>query len=387
MKRSSGSIDASVIEPGTVGVGLSELEAEIDRIVLKSSASDSIDSRARAASDDQATRLRRLMGNGDGSTAGFIGEGPEAERDLSLPPRSRTEDAPFTVAIASGKGGVGKTNVAANLSAALAARGYRVTLLDADLGTANADVLCGLSPAARLDHVLTPGGLEFHDGARRTLRDILIEAPGGFRLVPGSAGISRMADLSGREQRRLFEALTAIDHDTDVLVIDTAAGVGRTVTAFMDIADICLVIASPEPTAITDAYALIKCASCTETRAALWSDSGAGSRNAAFRLVINQAADSHEAARVYSRIRAVCSRFLGVEVALAGWVAQDVRVPEAVRARQLFSLRTPGAEASRNLSDLAASLAQDIGPPPGALTEQRRFKSVASVLRRMLGLD
>ncbi|MFN7021962.1 MAG: hypothetical protein ACK4WH_11630, partial [Phycisphaerales bacterium] len=237
----------------------------------------------------------------------------------------------------------------------------------------------------RLDHILPPGGLDVHDGARRTLRDIVVDAPGGFRLIPGSAGVSRMADLGVADRRRLFGWLGEIEDQSDILLIDTAAGVGQSVTAFLDAADICLVVTTPEPTAITDAYALVKCAASTDSRA-LQFLGGRAPHRPVFRFVVNQCEDEHEARRVFARLRAVCARFLGVEVALAGWLAQDVRVAEAVRARQLFWLRSRGCPASANISALAASLTQDVGPPSPRPASPNPPRRVASGLRRFLGL-
>jgi flagellar biosynthesis protein FlhG len=343
--------------------------------------------------DDQATRLRALMAAGEvgevGSQAGV--PGPMASTVRSVEGGVVVAPAPLTIAVASGKGGVGKTNVAVNLAVAFAGAGHRVTLLDADLGTANADVLCGLMPSARLDHVLA-GPLGVHDGGRRTLRDILVEAPGGFRLIPGSAGIARMADLSVLDRRALFMALAELDHDTDLLIIDTAAGVGSGVTSFVDAADTCVVVSTPEPTSVADAYALIKCAATTATGLECWRSSSDDARERRggvprFQLVLNQCVDALEARRVAARIGAVCDRFLGLNVPMLGWIAQDVRVAEAVRARQPLLVRSPDAAASRNISALADVLAQQLDLPDRRVGAAPVRGRLASALRRLLRID
>lgn len=327
---------------------------------------------ADVGAGDQAARLRAMMGEVVPAPEPVVRVEQVAASDAAI------ALSPLTIAVASGKGGVGKTNVAANLAAVLAGRGHRVVLLDADLGTANADVLCGLRVNARLDHVLT-GELGVHDGARRSLADIVVDAPGGFRLIPGSAGVSRLTELSAIDRRALMDGLNALDEQTDVLIIDTAAGIGSGVTSFVAAADVCLVVSTPEPTSLADAYALIKCASTPDGS---WGTVGMRPR---FQVVMNQCADAAEARRVGARLGAVCDRFLGLRVPMAGWIAQDMRVPEAVRARQLVVLRSPMCEAARNLSQLGASLAQDLAIPRRAGERTPTRRGLASALRRLFG--
>ncbi len=290
---------------------------------------------------DQATRLRDLMRE------------TELETAATAPPSARPRlNAPL-VTIASGKGGVGKTSIAVNLCVALANAGVRVTLLDADLGTANADVLCGMTPHARLEHVLTE--LPTHDGARRSLSDIVMPAPGGFDLVPGSAGVARIAELPETARDRLFGALCELESSTDLIVADAAAGIGPMVLSLVQSADLALVVATPEPTSIADAYGLIK----ASVRSHL--DASPGSTPSNMGLVVNQATDWGEARAVHARIDGVCARFLGTRARLSGWVAQDVQVAEAVRARKPMLLRSPKAQASRQIQELATGVIRDLG--------------------------
>lgn len=344
------------------------------------------------AGGDQAARLRALVdraaatddpAGGDDSNPWSLSrlERGAANADRASD-RTSGPDRPLTIAIASGKGGVGKTSLAVNLAVALSMRRHRVTLLDADLGTANADLLCGVQPSGRLNHVLGEGGLGVHDGARCTLRDIVIPAPGGFGLIPGSAGMSRMADLSAPERRTLLAALEDLDGQTDVLLVDTGAGIGRGVISFVDAADLTLVVCTPEPTSLADAYALLKVAAATEHRLA----TAHAAEPSPFQVIINQVRDEAEARQVFSRLRAVGARFLGVEVALAGWIAQDVRVSQAVRARQPFMLRSPDSPAATNLSWIADRLAQRLPPPAIGSGRSEPRRTLASALRRVFGL-
>src|SRR5581483_2907151 len=181
---------------------------------------------------DQASELRRLM-----QPARTTG------RDVSSPTRTRV------LAVASGKGGVGKTNLTVNIGIALARDGKRVVVLDGDLGLANVDVLLGLTPKWTLQHVVA-GECE--------LVDALCRAPGGIWVIPGGSGVDQLANLSVEGRRRLVDSLASLDGQADVLLVDLAAGVSEDVSTLLAAAPEVLVVTTPEPTAITDAYALVK---------------------------------------------------------------------------------------------------------------------------------
>ena len=374
---------------------LASIDAEIDDLGLETGAIEVV-ARVAEPEGDQAASLRRMMGGVGGvreekntgrmPVAGNHGlESPCHDRMATLQAARKAR----VVAIASGKGGVGKTNIAVNTAIALARRGLRVTLLDADLGTANADVLCGIMPSARLDHVLGPGGLAAHDGARRSINDIVVDAPGGFKLVPGSAGIGRMADLNAGERRWLVSALVELAAQADVVLIDAAAGVGQGVTSLLHAADLSIVVTTPEPTAIADAYALIKCM-------VMESDVPPSTEEDRIALVVNQTREPLEAFATHARIAGVCERFLGLRLPLLGFVAQDVRVGEAVRAQKPYTIMDPGTIASRNTADLAVAIINMLGierpeiawkrlrsaRQPGG---QRMDRGVGGLVRRLLG--
>src|SRR5687767_6237710 len=169
---------------------------------------------------DQATTLRSLV---------------QDERE--------TRRRASVIAITSGKGGVGKSNVAVNLAIKLSAAGKRVVLLDADLGLANADVLCGVDLRSNLSHVIA---------RKKELHEVMVKAPGGFRLIGGASGLARMADLSDLERQRIVSALAELEESADIILIDTGAGISPNVLSFTRAADQVLVLTTPEPTAITD---------------------------------------------------------------------------------------------------------------------------------------
>lgn len=313
---------------------------------------------------DQAERLRALMmrlaqakaavpvGAGEGAVDGEIGQGRE-RAGLAV------RRAPI-VAIASGKGGVGKTNVAVNVSIALAQRGLRVTLLDADLGVANADLVAGVNPSRRVDQAI--------DGAAMDLASLTHEAPGGYRLVPGCVGVGRFAELGAVARERLLSGLVNLSATNDVLIVDTGAGVGPLVTGFVAAADLALIVLTPEPTAIADAYALIKCVKMhtgvekaeREPNAVLVDaplKRGSGPREV--HLVVNQASEE-EARLVHGRVDSTTRKFLGLSVKRAGHVAHDPRVGLAVRARTPVSLAFPASQAASDLRDLGARVAEEL---------------------------
>jgi flagellar biosynthesis protein FlhG len=347
--------------------GLDDIDIEIQHTL------DRAESSAAAIVDDQATRLRRMVERATGEPV--RAPVPIREHGASQDP-VRTGLAKV-IAVASGKGGVGKTNFAVNLSVALARRGLRVVLIDADLGTANADVLCGLNPAARLNHLVTP--LPVHDGAKRSAADTLVEAPGGFRLLPGAAGVSRMADLSASEQRKLLAIIGELERDADVLIVDTAAGVGRSVTSLVEAADMGIVVTTPEPTAIADAYALVKCVVLAES--GQWQMEHA----ARLRFVVNQSGPSGEAEAVHARLSAVCQRFLGVSVVMLGEIAQDLRVAQSVRARRPFLLHAPECQAARHMVVLSEKIIQQLGLRRDLSVDRGRGGFMSALARVLLG--
>jgi flagellar biosynthesis protein FlhG len=380
------------------------LDLEIDAALADPLARGRFRRAAPPPTQDQASRLRELLaiggiGSHDAAT-GIAAEVRQAVDELVAHPSGidgeprlggdepsiELRTAGLTarvVAVTSGKGGVGKTTLAVNLAASLSARGVRTVLVDADLGTANADILCGVTPHARLDHVVTD--LPVHDGARRTLADIAMSAPGGFRLVPGSAGIARLADLTEPQQRALLNDFSDLQHETDAILVDTGAGVGRNVIRFVAASDVALVVLTPEPTSLTDAYALIKCLHRDVTqRHGVWT--GIEPYGPRVAVVVNEAQSISEARQSFSRLSAVAERFLAVKVYFGGCVAQDVRVGESIRARLPVVLGAPATTASQDIRSLAAYLVREMGLK--ASTGVRTAANPAarpSLLRRWFG--
>jgi flagellar biosynthesis protein FlhG len=248
------------------------------------------------------------------------------------------------IAVTSGKGGVGKTNIAVNLSSVFASAGKNVVLLDADMGLANADVLCGLDLPHNLAHVVA---------RRKRLEDVLARAPGGFRLAAGATGLARMADLPQAEHDRLMASLTSLEDEADLLVIDTGAGISPNVLNFTAAADQVLVVTTPEPTAVTDAYATIK---VVLRERAKRGDSSADR----VALLVNQARNEAEGRQVFERVAKVAAQFLGASIASAGCIPHDAAVTRAVRQRMPFTSGEPGSSASRAVESLAIRLERGV---------------------------
>lgn len=216
------------------------------------------------------------------------------------------------IAVTGGKGGVGKTNVSVNLSLALAELGRRVMLLDADLGLANVDVLLGLTPKRTLADVIE---------GRCELRDVMLQGPGGVRIVPAASGTQSMVHLAPAQHAGLIQAFSEIGDNLDVLVIDTAAGIGESVVSFVRAAQEVLLVVCDEPTSITDAYALIKL---------LNRDYGMNR----FRVLANMAQSPQEGRNLFAKLTKVTDRFLDVALQYVGAVPYDECVRKAVQKQR-----------------------------------------------------
>lgn len=235
------------------------------------------------------------------------------------------------IAVTGGKGGIGKTNVSVNLSMALAALGRRVVLLDADLGLANVDVLLGIKPKATLADVL--------DG-KCDLRDVLIDGPGGIRIVPAASGAARMVNLNQQQHAGLIQAFSDIGDNIDVLIVDTAAGIGDSVVSFVRAAQEVLVVVCDEPTSITDAYALIKL---------LNRDHGM----TRFRVLANMVNTPQEGRTVFAKLTKVTDRFLDVALQYVGAVPYDESVRKAVQKQRAVIDAFPRSKASLAIRGIA----------------------------------
>ncbi|MBI2896004.1 MAG: MinD/ParA family protein [Deltaproteobacteria bacterium] len=245
-----------------------------------------------------------------------------------------------TIAVTSGKGGVGKTQIAANLAVGLAQKGLKVVLLDADLGLASLDLALGLKPQFDLRSVL--------DG-EKNIDEILLEGPAGVHLVPACPGRYEMANLNGTERAALANAVDEVAKKFDVLVIDTGAGIGGNAVTFASAADDVLLVTTPDPTAVRDAYAMAK---VLNRRSGL----------ERIHLVSNQVASEAEGLELHSRLDAIVRRFLTLELGYLGCIPRDESVRQACAAGEPFVLRSPSSVAARATEGLVRRLGPGASP-------------------------
>lgn len=302
---------------------------------------------------DQADNLRRLLRH-------MEERGWRPEEVAGRPPRVRRAR---TVAITGGKGGVGKTSLAVNLGLALAASGRKTLLVDVDLGLASADLLLGLAPERSLAEVVLDD---------LPVRQALVRLPAGLDFLPGVAGVAQMADLAPVARQKLLAALAGLEDDYDFILLDTAAGAGESVRAFLRGADGVLAVATPEPAAITDAYALVKLLAAE-------GQSGVG-------LAVNMARSEREAQRVGERFAAVARQYLGAEIELLGSVPFDWQMAAAARQRRALLVAAPFAPASIAIRKLAAGLCRWAAPAGAAADRDAARGGVIALLRQAVGL-
>lgn len=274
---------------------------------------------------DQAAGLRGILQDGKA----------ENEKPRSFSERSRDKKPQNNIrviSVTSGKGGVGKTNVAANLALALHRMGKRVLILDADLGLANMDVLLGLNPRYTLSHVL--------DGEKR-LDEIIVTAQGGIKLLPAASGVQELTELDNSQRLHLLNELDTLQDLFDVLLIDTGAGISSNVMYFNFAAMEKVVVVTNEPTSLTDAYALIKVLTSRY-------------QQKKFKILVNAARNEAEADRVYRHLSMVVDKFLGSpSLDYFGWIPHDKLVPAAIRRQRLVLMEYPDAPASKSFMVLA----------------------------------
>ena len=265
---------------------------------------------------DQAEKLRQIV------------------QELKLKKTSMEPKEDRIIAVTSGKGGVGKTNFILNCGIALKKIGYRVLIIDADFGLANIDVMLGITPKYNLFHVI--------DGKRK-IQDVITEGPCGIKFISGGSGIWELINLSSHKLEEFMVMLEGLDNIADIILIDTGAGVSERILKMVLAANEVIIITTPEPTAITDAYALVKSAVSIN-------------RDVTFRLVINRAENQREANAVMDNFINVSNKFLDVKLQPLGYILYDDSVMKSTKQQKPFVIEYPKSQAAKQLNDIAYAL-------------------------------
>ncbi len=256
------------------------------------------------------------------------------------PLRSPWVRLPWSIAVGSGKGGTGKTVIAANLSTQLSMDGHKVVVFDADLGIANIHLLLDVQATRNVAQVLS---------GRASLREAALPSPFGPRVVPGGSGISDLASLSAHELLRLAEDFRALEEGMDFLILDCAAGISVQTVLFLQAADDVMIVTNPDFTAMTDAYALIK----------VLHQRDPGSR---VHILVNRIRIPSQAVEVFERLQGVCMRFLGKRLFFLGGIEEDDAVPRSVASRMPFTIGDPESKAAKSLRKVKENLLATGGP-------------------------
>ena len=256
--------------------------------------------------------------------------------------------------IASGKGGVGKTNVVVNLAISLQRKGRKVLVIDADLGMANVDVILGLYPNVTLFDVF------FNE---KSLKEALIDGPEGIKIIPGGSGMIKMTTLDTAQQSRIAEEFIQLE-DVDTILIDTGAGISMNLMSFIAFSQEVLVVTTPEPTALTDAYGLIKVISELQLKKNI-------------KVIVNRVSGKEIAVFTFERLRNTVEKFLKIKLDYVGYIIDDIRVSNAVMDRSAFDLEYPNSIASQCIEGIADTL---IGKEANAI----KLRTMSEVYNRLI---
>lgn len=272
---------------------------------------------------DQAERLREII-----SSIKNYKEDEKSTGSLTDKPGSRV------ITITSGKGGVGKTNFTVNLGIKFAQMGLRVVIIDADLGLANVDVVMGKMSKYNLSDVIN---------SNKDILEILEEGPNGVKFISGGSGVQELVKLNKTQLVDLLMKLGKLDEEADVILIDTGAGLSENVISFVHAAREVILVTTPEPTSITDAYALIKTITHKD-------------KTKNIKVVVNRADNAAEAFNILDKLNVVTQKFLGVKLQKLGYILNDASVTKAVKLQQPFVVSFSRSEASKNMNEIALTL-------------------------------
>lgn len=290
---------------------------------------------------DQAENLRNMMKQQN--------QQPETRRTVRL------------IAVTSGKGGVGKSNTSINLALCIRRMGKRVVILDADFGLANIEVMFGMVPRLTLADLIYNG---------KDLKDIIIEGLEGVRFISGGSGIANLSTINDEDLKKIVVKLSELENIADVVIIDTGAGIAPSVLEFLAACPEIILVTTPEPTSVTDAYALMK---------ALKLYPGFDKKSAQIKLVANKVMSAKEGNNLFEKLSVVVKKFLDIDIEMLGCVPQDNCISKSVMRQKPVSIMYPNAAASKAYLEIATRIMQN-----DKLSEEAQ-NGVKSFLGRLFG--
>ena len=280
---------------------------------------------------DQAERLREII---DNLKKNQKMRSSLKEAEMSMAKTAAEDKSARIITITSGKGGVGKSNIAVNMSIALSNMGFKVALIDGDLGLANVDVLLGISPEYSMADILH---------CNKSIMEALCEGPGGIKFISGGYGNEELVKLNKEQLEKFIGNIGILDSYFDIIVVDTGAGISDNVLSFVMASDEVIIVTTPDPTAIMDAYALIKVISSR-------------SKDKDIKVIVNRAENVGEANNVLEKLVMVSDKFLKMKVSPLGFVLYDESVIKAVKSQIPFLTSNPNSVASKNIRKIADKL-------------------------------
>ncbi len=247
------------------------------------------------------------------------------------------KNLPRVIAVTSGKGGVGKTNLVANMAVCLSRKGKRVVVIDADVGLANIDIIFNLRPEYNIRHVIN---------SEKTLKQVMVESKHGIKILPGGSGFSDLTQLSEGEKLNLLSEFETLSDQADIILVDTGAGISSNVLYFNSACDECVIIATKEPTSITDAYAMMKVMSQEY-----------GTKH--FKLIVNMVDSESDAKKVYSSLSGALNKFLrNVVLEYVGYIPFDRKLQKAVQKRSLVTDISTDSLSAKAIETIAQTLSK-----------------------------
>lgn len=263
---------------------------------------------------DQAEKLRQLAV-----------KDKENKKDMGS-----EKSKPRIITVTSGKGGVGKSNFVVNIAISLQKRGKKVLIFDADMGMGNDDVLMGFLPRYNVFDVIV---------GNKTIAEVMIEGPHGVKLLPGGTGVARIEEVETEQREKFIEKLSSLT-DLDYIIMDTGAGINRTVLGFVACCEELIIITTPEPTSLTDAYSLIKAVSHFNIKKSA-------------KVVINRIIDDKEGELTFNKFNSAAKKFLNIDLQYLGSIADDKRLVQAVRKQEPFVISYPSSTVAKDVNNIA----------------------------------